>query len=312
MANNPNNNFEKFSDAYDKSKQALKSGFVNFMNYIMLFFLIVFVIFSACFILGFQILTDWNYWVNSILMVVIGLFSFAIFIPQGEQNEKIKSTSYFPNCTTLSKLTKKMKDEKKLNAFNQYVHSLTEKRKQLKLESYLDKAGVDKDIFEKEFKGKRLEDVKKWYKETNHLCLNKNQFSWFKKCFKKIKVKELNPMRVLTGSNTKDPYAVAENKGISYVQKSIVQKAVVSILSTVVMASITVSLSAAGGWVLAFLIIMRITTVIMSTFLGFWTGKQNIRKKDENVKDRIIFIQTFFEVENVDFKEENGNEKANS
>ena len=302
---------EKFSGGIKKTKNVFK----QFLNYILLFALIL-----VTAVLSFstqEIVNPFSpdYLINLAYLIIINIFSMASFIPQGENNEKSKNTSYNNNLVSWGEKSTQIRNDKLIVKFRIFCKELTERLRKEKKDNYLYDATLDFDFYNKYLRQVSNKKLKKFLKPTEIKLLVLNtetnkkeeqifvfQLSWrqialIKKFRGIIKVLPINPARVLTGSNKIDQYEVARNK-IPYKETEIIKKVSMLISWSVLMASIILVPTNSIGWAAIYTFVFRVFSIISWAFVGFYTGVNQIKRDNQDIKDRIIFMDEFLETQN--------------
>ena len=282
---------EKSYDEVQKLKASTKNLFQSSINYILILFLLIVVVITSLATFAFQGISK-DYIVATIILSVYCVIAFVIFIPQGKSSEKRRSESYFPNRILWSKSVGRLRKERLLTKFNEYCLELEKNQVKEKRSRFLTNASIDeKDFYEHYFKLNN-KDLKTLVKSKK---ITKTQFKWIKKAKGDIKVAKLNPTLVTSGVESKDKLESVKVKKIRYQDIMLISRIISVIVLGIITASITIVPTGASGWSAVFIILMRMFTVLTSAVSGFYTGINQIKIDDGLVKERIIFIDTFFE-----------------
>ena len=259
--------------------------------------------------------------INTGYLVIADALAMIMFVPQGEGNEMTKNISYQNNMLAWSKKSNAVRKDKHLMDFRAYCQEVNDRLRKEKREKYIQDANIEPEFYHQVFEKLTIKELRKYlkpqivtiknfdentkkYNESKiNVQLSKMQFKMLKKAKGRIKIARLEPMRVLAGSETRGEYKIAQQK-IKYSTKNITSRLLMVVAYSLLLGSVILVPNGQRGLMYLFSVIMRLTGIITSTFIGFYSGVKNIKNANEEAKERIIFIDEFYENKGFEFVEE--------
>lgn len=313
--------FEKFTEQKNKLNYVVKNGFKQSINYILLLFLVGMTLILSYAIPSFYDGISSSMLINTGYLVIADALAMMMFVPQGEGNEMTKNISYQNNMLAWSKKSNSVRKDKHLMDFRAYCQEVNERLRKEKKEQYIQNANIEPEFYHQVFEKLTIKELRKYLKpqivtiknfdentqKYNEIKINvqlsKMQFNMLKKAKGRIKIARLEPMRVLAGSETRGEYKIAQQK-IKYSTKNITSRLLMVVAYSLLLGSVILVPNGQHGLMYLFSVIMRLTGIIISTFIGFYSGVKNIKNANEEAKERIIFIDEFYENKGFEFVEE--------
>lgn len=313
--------FEKFTEQKNKLNYVVKNGFKQSINYILLLFLVGMTLILSYAIPSFYDGISSSMLINTGYLVIADALAMIMFVPQGEGNEMTKNISYQNNMLAWSKKSNSVRKDKHLMDFRAYCQEVNERLRKEKREQYIQNANIEPEFYHQVFEKLTIKELRKYLKpqivtiknfddntqKYNEIKINvqlsKMQFKMLKKAKGRIKIARLEPMRVLAGSETRGEYKIAQQK-IKYSTKNITSRLLMVVAYSLLLGSVILVPNGQRGLMYLFSVIMRLTGIITSTFIGFYSGVKNIKNANEEAKERIIFIDEFYENKGFEFVEE--------
>ena len=313
--------FEKFTEQKNKLNYVVKNGFKQSINYILLLFLVAMTLILSYAIPSFYDGISSSMLINTGYLVIADALAMIMFVPQGEGNEMTKNISYQNNMLAWSKKSNSVRKDKHLMDFRAYCQEVNDRLRKEKREKYIQDANIEPEFYHQVFEKLTIKELRKYlkpqivtiknfnentqkYNESKiNVQLSKMQFKMLKKAKGRIKIARLEPMRVLAGSETRGEYKIAQQK-IKYSTKNITSRLLMVVAYSLLLGSVILVPNGQRGLMYLFSVIMRLTGIITSTFIGFYSGVKNIKNANEEAKERIIFIDEFYENKGFEFVEE--------
>ena len=313
--------FEKFTEQKTKLNYVVKNGFKQSINYILLLFLVGMTLILSYAIPSFYDGISSSMLINTGYLVIADALAMMMFVPQGEGNEMTKNISYQNNMLAWSKKSNAVRKDKHFMDFRAYCQEVNDRLRKEKREKYIQDANIEPEFYHQVFEKLTIKELRKYlkpqivtiknfdentqkYNESKiNVQLSKMQFKMLKKAKGRIKIVRLEPMRVLAGSETRGEYKIAQQK-IKYSTKNITSRLLMVVAYSLLLGSVILVPNGQRGLMYLFSVIMRLTGIITSTFIGFYSGVKNIKNANEEAKERIIFIDEFYENKGFEFVEE--------
>ena len=302
--------FEKFTEQKNKLNYVVKNGFKQSINYILLLFLVGMTLILSYAIPSFYDGISSSMLINTGYLIIADALAMIMFVPQGEGNEMTKNISYQNNMLAWSKKSNAVRKDKHLMDFRAYCQEVNDRLRKEKREKYIQDANIEPEFYNQVFEKLTIKELRKYlkpqvvtiknfdentqkYNESKiNVQLSKMQFKMLKKAKGRIKIARLEPMRVLAGSETRGEYKIAQQK-IKYSTKNITSRLLMVVAYSLLLGSVILVPNGQRGLMYLFSVIMRLTGIITSTFIGFYSGVKNIKNANEEAKERIIFIDEF-------------------
>lgn len=312
---NKNNVFEEASNTIDKSKELVRNTFKTFLNYISYLIIIAITVFFSLAYIGFTNKITWDAVLQAGIILAINISSMSIFILQGEDNEKNKSSTYKTNLIVWAKKVNLLETKKLIMQFRAYCKERTEQLRQEIKESLIASAGIEVKFYEEHLSGLSLKQLKQLRIEVDKrneknftikdndlqlLVLTRHDYRKLKKASGEIKVKPISYAKILAGSiRGKTNKALQEHSG-SYKAMSVGIKSLSIIFFALATVVVSILPTGANGFQAVLDIAWRIFGVTVSSIMGFYTGVKSIKIQNSDNKEKILFIDEFLEYKKVD------------
>lgn len=225
------------------------------------------------------------------ISVGLTIFCYAVFIPQGKKNEIQNSASFKPNCTRWGELSAKIRTGGMLDSFRTYCREQVEiERREIKAVLIGNNTTFSFEEYTERFSQLSNEELKALYKKGE---LTKGEYKVIRKCNGKIKVKPINSVLILSGVSRAN-YNDAGRDESKYIFKWLARRPFLAVAFAIVVQGISgtfvgLNPSAIYGMVLDML------SIVVSSFVGYGAGEQVVRDREDKIKNRILFLECFFE-----------------
>lgn len=275
----------------DKITSSIKRTVGNYLPYILLAVIIICRIFLEVF--QTDIVNPFTpiFFLETAINVGLTIFCYIVFIPQGKKNEIQNSASYKPNCTRWGELSAKIRTGGLLELFRQYCREQVEiERREIKAVIIGNNTTFSFDEYIEKFSHKSDEELEELYKNGE---LTKGEYKAIKKCNGKIKVKPINSVLILSGV-AKANYNDAGRDDSTFLLKWFAQRPALTVVLAILVNTISGTFI---GFEPSFIygMILDVLSIIMASFVGYGAGEQVIREKEDKIKNRILFLECFFE-----------------
>lgn len=229
---------------------------------------------------------------DAITSVVSTMFCYIVFIPLGKKNEELNSLSYDDNCKRWGDLSDKIRRGGMLETFRKYC------REQLEIEREDIKAVIisNNTTFSFEEYKERFAELGK--KELKTLYLNgeitKEEYKVILKCNGKIKVRPINSVLILSGVK-KANYNDAGRDESNFVLRWLAKKPVLIVAMCVAVNATSAKFIGLSGFSVIYEMVIDALFIILASFVGYGAGEQAVRDREDKIKNRILFIESFLE-----------------
>ena len=229
---------------------------------------------------------------DAITSVISTMFCYIVFIPLGEENERLNSPSYKPNCIRWGDLSSKIRTTGLLEAFRKYCQAQLEiERSELKAVIIGNNTTFSFDEYKERFSHLTNAELKSLYEKGE---LTKDEYKAIKKCNGKIKVKPINSVLILSGV-AKASYNDAGRNDSNFLIKWLAKKPLAIVSLSVLFNAISATFIGLSGFSVIYEMVIDSLFIIFASFVGYGAGEQAIRDKDDKIKNRILFIESFLE-----------------
>ena len=229
---------------------------------------------------------------DAITSVISTMFCYIVFIPLGEENERLNSPSYKPNCVRWGDLSAKIRTKGLLESFRKYCQAQLEiERREMKAVIIGNNTTFSFEEYTERFSHLSKAELKSLY-EKGDLC--KEEYKAIKKCNGKIKVKPINSVLILSGV-AKANYNDAGRDESNFVLKWLAKKPMAIVALSVLFNAISATFIGLSGFSVIYEMVIDSLFIIFASFVGYGAGEQAIRDKDDKIKNRILFIESFLE-----------------
>lgn len=274
-----------------KISTSLRRTAINFLPYILLVLIIVCRVLLEIFHTSIVNPFTPVFFLDTAISLSLTIFCYIVFIPQGEKNERASSPSFHPNCKRWGELSAKIRTGGMLETFRKFCQEQLEvERREIKAVIIGNHTTFSFQEYTERYSKLSSAELKDLYQKGD---LSKEEFKAIKKCNGKIKVKPINSVLILSGV-ARATYNDAGRTDSNFLLKWLAQRPLVIMMFAIMANALSgtfsgLNLSAIYG------MILDILSIIIASFVGYGAGEQAIRDKDDKIKNRILFIESFLE-----------------
>lgn len=285
------NVFAEVNAERNKIATSIKKTVSNYLSYILLILIIVcrvlLEIFKTSIVNPFTPI----FFLETTISLALTIFCYIVYIPQGEKNEIANSLSYKPNCARWGELSAKIRTGGMQDSFRKYcAEQLEIERREIKAVIIGNHTSFSFEEYIERFSQLGKAELKVLYKNGE---LTKEEYKAIRKCNGRIKVKPINSVLILSGV-AKASYNDAGRDDSSYELKWLAKRPLLIVLFAIVTKAISGAFVGLDPSVIYGMILDTLSLIIAS-FVGYGAGEQAIRNKEDRIKNRILFIECFFE-----------------
>lgn len=297
-----NNIYSRVTEGQDKVITKFKDFIVRNLMFIVLLFNIALEIVSKLYRVGFKNPFSAEFFLELAVSTTTTMICYICFIPLGKSEEKKNNPSFSQNLTLWGKLSDTVR-----NGFNDLFRAFCieqieierdDKRRAIIGNNTL----ISFDTYEKEYKGKSKKEIAKLLadgklteRETN--AINKANGNTI---INYTKVKPINPVIILSGVR-KMQINDAGRSDNKYTANWLISRPFVIFATNSVLNAITTSFI--GGWQNAiFDMFLSVLMIVVASVFGYSAGVTSIRKDNDKVKSRILFLSLFIEKNKIPVK----------
>ena len=229
---------------------------------------------------------------DAVTSVISTMFCYIVFIPLGEENEMLNSSSYKPNCARWGELSEKIRTKGLLESFRQYCQEQLEiERRETKAVIIGNNTTFSFDEYTERFSHLGDDELKELYKKGE---LTRGEYKAILKVNGKIKIKPINSVLILSGVR-KANYNDAGRDDSNYLLKWLAKRPVAIVAISIIFNALSATFVGLSGYSVIYNMVIDTLCIIFASFVGYGAGEQAIRHKDDKIKNRILFIESFLE-----------------
>lgn len=229
---------------------------------------------------------------DTITSLISTMFCYLVFIPLGENNERLNSPSYKSNCARWGELSAKIRTKGLLETFRNYCREQVEvERRDIREEIIGNNTTFSYNEYIEKFSQLNDEELKALFTNGE---LSKDEYKAILKCNNKIKVKPISSVLILSGV-AKASYNDAGRDESRYIIKWLAERPVLMVFIGIALNALDGTFIGLSHYSVIYSMVIDVLFVILASFVGYGAGEQAIRDKDDKIKNRILFIESFLE-----------------
>lgn len=289
------NVYSSIRQGQDRAYNKLKDFVLQNLIFIVLIFNIVLEIVSKLYRIGFRNPFSIEFLLEMSVSITTSMICYICFIPFGKNDEKKNNPSFATNITLWGKMSDIVRNgcNKLFRAF--CIEQLEVEREDKRRAIIGNNTLISFDDYEAEYKGKNKAYIKSLVQEGR---LTKKEAKAINQAngngiVNRIKVKPINPVIILSGVK-KTQINDAGRVDNSYTVNWLFSRPFVIFITNALISSITTSFI--GSWQNAiFDMLLSVLMVIVASVCGYSAGVTAIRRENDKVKSRILFLSLFVE-----------------
>lgn len=229
---------------------------------------------------------------DAITSVISTMFCYIVFIPLGEENERLNSPSYKPNCARWGELSAKIRTKGLLGTFRNYCREQLEvERREIREVIIGNNTPFSFDEYTERYSHLSEEELEDLYTKGE---LTKEEYKAILKCNHRIKVKPINSVLILSGV-AKSNYNDAGRDDGNFVLRWLAKRPLLIVAISVLLNALSANFVGLSGLSVIYNMVIDVMFIILASFVGYGAGEEAIRHKDDKIKNRILFIESFLE-----------------
>lgn len=277
------------NNVYTKAKNALQ----DYRVYLLLAFVIIVQTLGKLYKLTWQNILTPEYMLSMATSIASTMLIYVVFAPFGSDKEIRRNERYRTNVTKWSELSAKIRDGKNaiFSAFCKKREK--EEREERRIEIVENHTMTDyKDYLDKYAKLTPRE-LKSFYKSES---ITKDEYKAYRAANHSIRIQPINPLLVLCGveHKTLNDAGRAEPKGF---RVWLMKRPAVILILDILLGSIDPLYNGAQSADAIYSMILSALSTVIAAYVGYRAGVARILEKNEVVKNRIYFIETFEEAQ---------------
>lgn len=274
-----------------KLATTIKKTAANYLPYLLLVIIIACRVFLEVFHTSIVNPFTPIFFLDTAMSLSLTMFCYMVFIPQGKKNEMLNSLSYKANCARWSELSAKIRTGGLIDRFRSYCQQQIEvERQEIRAVIIGNHTTISFDEYIERYSSLNKRELKSIYKKGE---LSSEEYWAIKKCNGKIRVKPINSVLILSGV-ARASYNDAGRTDSAYIFKWMSQRPLLFMIFAILTKAIAGSYSGLNPSAL-YGMVLDTLSIIIASFGGYGAGEQAIRDKDDKIKNRILYIESFLE-----------------
>jgi hypothetical protein len=277
----------------------IKDFIVQNLIFLVLIFNIALEIASKLYRVGFQNPFTIEFFLELSISITTSMICYISFIPFGKSEEKKQNSSYYKNIDFWGVLSDMVRTGHN-NLFREFCLSQVDVEREEKRRAIIGNATIIPfETYVSEYMGKSRKYIINLCKSgmltrKESRAINKaNGNNLFSFLYNPIKVKPINPVIILSGVR-RTQINDAGRSDRSYTANWLISRPFIIFATNAIFNAITTSFI--GNWQNAvFDMFLSVLLVIMASICGYSAGVTSIRKENDKVKNRILFLSLFSE-----------------
>ena len=297
-----NNIYSRVTEGQDKVITKFKDFIMRNLIFIVLLFNIALEIVSKLYRIGFKNPFSVEFFLELAVSTTTTMICYICFIPLGKNQEKLQNPSFSQNLNLWGKLSDSVR-----NGFNDLfrlfcIEQLEIERQDKRRAIIGNNTLISFADYEEKYKGKSKAEILKLVKSGE---LTKKEASAINKAngnsfINYTKVKPINPVIILSGVKSRQINDAGRTDS-AYTANWLISRPFVIFATNAVLNAITTSF--VGGWQNAiFDMFLSVLMIVMASVCGYSAGVTSIRKDNDKVKSRILFLSLFTEKHKISVK----------
>ena len=287
--------YATINTSQERVKSRIKDFIMQNLIFIVLFFNIVLNIVSKLYNIGFQNPFSVEFFLNLSVSIATSMLTYALFIPFGKNNEKLANPSYKANVSFWGELSDLVRSGYN-SLFGAFCKAqLDVEREDKKRAIICNNTLISYEEYLENYKGKTKLYIKTLVNQgkltrKEARAINRANGNAF---FNHTKVRPINPVLILSGVRKSQLNDCGRADG-SYAMNRLFSRPFVIFATNVLINTITTSF--AGGAANAiFDMFLSVLLIVMASVCGYSTGVTSVRRDNDNIKNRILFLSLFCE-----------------
>lgn len=287
--------FDKVDAGKTSASASIKKWFSDAFPYLLLLVNISFMVVNSLFDLGVQNPFNEQALIKTFLNCVTSTMAYACFVVYGETNAKNTMADYRANCKVWGETSDSIRRGDSFERFLEYCKEQVEKeREEIRLSYITNHTRLSITEFNEQYRTSTKAYRRQKLKEG---AITFIEYWYIGKACGNIRVSPINPLLLLCGAKVNNLNDAGRAEGGS-VLKTVALKPLTMLLSTVVCGSITCIYSGVADGTAVFQMLISAFLIISSALMGYSSGVGNVRKTNDAIKSRIIFLERFQKIQN--------------
>lgn len=269
----------------------LKDLLKNYIAYVMLAFVLVVQTASKLYELTFQNIFSASYFIDISTTIASTMLMYIIFAPIGTEKEIERNDGYHSNVARWSELSAKIR-EGLSTVFTAFCRKReTEEREELRREIIENRTMIPYEEYVGKYRSLSKSELRGI---LNAGDISKEEYKAIKAANNVKRIKPINPLLILCGvehHRLNDAGRSEPNGLIKWMRR----RPAVMLLSNILLNSILPIYKGYQGAEAIYAMLLSAVSTITAAYVGYSVGVTQVKEKNEVIKNRIFFIETFEE-----------------
>ncbi len=296
------NLYQRVNEGQNTAINTIKNAVQKYLIFIVLGFNVILNVLSKFYALGLKNPFSAEFFLELAINLTTTMICYICFIPFGSNDEKKRTTIYKQNISLWSTLTETVRVGF-LDLFRKFCEEqVNSERDEVKRLILGNNTITQFDDYKAKYEGKSKEEIELLRKngeitKQEEKAINRaNGYGWFNP----TKIKPINPVIILSGVH-KQKINDAGRTDNAYVARWLTIRPLIIFVTTAVINAITTSFIGTGANAILSML-LSVLTIVVSSVCGYSAGVTSVKKNDEKVKSRILFLSLFFEKNGIEVK----------
>lgn len=282
--------FDKYEDTRNGVMTKAKRFVSDFFPYILVLLNIALMTVSNLFKVGFKNPFSEEFIINLVLNITTQTLSYGSFVAYGTAQTKATLQSYEQNLNIWGQISSRIRTGELFERFIAYCKEAVEKEREEKRISYIiNHTRLSLERYEAEYKTLTRKELTKRVKSGDISLIERY---YILKARGRINVKPINPLILLCGSKSDNFNDAGRAQGGS-IFKSVAIKPFTMLIGSSIVAGMNCAYSGLSGGSAWFSMLCSAFLIVVSAFLGYSEGVNNVQKTSDAIKVRILFLERF-------------------
>lgn len=284
------NFFDKYDNAQSGFFERTRMLIAEFTPYIILLINVIFMVISNLFTVGFRSPLSDGFIIALMLNCTTSTLSYGSFVIYKETAAKKSNLGgYLDNCSLWAKISARIRSNDDFSDFIRYCEEQEDNEREEIRRSYISNhTRLSLSEFEKTYRSKSRKDLISLVKDGK---LTRREVHYILKAQRHIRVKPIKPLLILSGTKVSS-FNDAGRDDVSTV-RSIAARPLTMIIGSLTVASINCVYSGIADGSALYAMFCSAFLIFFSALLGYTKGSSNIKRKNELVTVRIMYLERY-------------------
>ena len=283
--------FDRLEGEKNAVTNKVKGVLSEYLVYFLLFFALAVQIVSKLYTVNVQNIITPSYILGMVTSITITMLVYIVFVPTGSQKELERSDSFHDNMRRWGELSANVRNGRS-DPFTLYCRRREEsEREERRREIITNGCLMDFEKYKRDYLPMSKKQLRSALKKNE---ITQEEYSCILKANRTRRVKPINPLLILCGVeryNIND----AGRKTRTGISKKILSRPFIILATNILLNSINPVFQGLNNADAVYAMLLSCLSTILSAYAGYVVGVEQIKRRNEIVKNRIFFIENFEE-----------------